>query len=204
MKLLLIIFLFPVCINAQPQNNRIINKDTMMVPKLIFNTNGLLKISPAKTSSKNDFNFFIGKWRLHNRVLKLTASGTKEWKEFEATQEMHVILKGIGNIDNFLATRDGKPFEGMTLRLFNPETRLWTIYWADSNYGILYLPAVVGSFENKIGHFFSQDDMNGKKLITVYRWDARDADNPIWSQATSEDNGQSWEWNWYMNMSRIK
>jgi hypothetical protein len=28
---------------------------------------------------------------------------------------------------------DGKPFEGLTVRLFDPQTRLWTIDWADSN-----------------------------------------------------------------------
>lgn len=115
---------------------------------------------------------------------------------------MHLILKGIGNIDNFIAVRDGKPFEGMTLRLFNPQTKLWSIYWADSNFGILYLPPVTGSFENKVGHFFSQDLINGKKVITVYRWDVRDIDHLLWSQALSEDDGKTWEWNWYMNFRR--
>jgi hypothetical protein len=32
---------------------------------------------------------------------------------------MYKILNGIGNIDNFLATFDGEPFEEMTVRLFN-------------------------------------------------------------------------------------
>src|SRR5882672_1074658 len=111
MKILLTILSFSLFINAQSQINKTTNKDTIVVPKLVFDTSGLLKIIPQKTSSKNDFDFFNGKWTLHNRVLKLTTGGTKEWKEFEATQEMHIILNGIGNIDNFLATRDGKPFE---------------------------------------------------------------------------------------------
>ena len=65
---------------------------------------------------------------------------------------MYRVLKGIGNIDNFLATFDGTAFEGMTVRLFNPKTKLWSIYWADSNEG-KFDPPVVGSFENSIGHF---------------------------------------------------
>jgi hypothetical protein len=202
MKNLTTILLLAICITGQSQIKE--KTDTLTVPNLFFDTNGALKIVPSKTSSKNDFDFFNGKWTLHNRVLKLTAEGKKNWKEFDATQEMHIILRGIGNVDNYIAERDGRPFEGMTLRLFNPQTKLWSIYWADSNYGILYLPPVVGSFENNLGHFFSQDDINGKKIITVYRWDARNSNKPVWSQATSEDNGKIWEWNWFMYMSKVK
>jgi hypothetical protein len=36
-----------------------------------------------------------------------------------------------------------------------------------------------------------------------FRWDARNPENPIWSQAFSPDNGQTWEWNWQMTFHRI-
>ena len=49
----------------------------------------------------------------------------------------------------------------------------------------------------------TKDTFNDKKVITVFRWDARDSNNPIWSQAMSDDNGKTWEWNWYMYMSKI-
>jgi hypothetical protein len=115
---------------------------------------------------------------------------------------MYSILNGIGNIDNFLATFDGEPFEGMSMRLFNPKTKLWTIYWADSNEGILQ-PGVSGSFDNNIAHFFTKDIFNGKEIVVVFRWDVRDKENPIWSQAFSEDKGENWEWNWFMNFSKF-
>ncbi len=115
---------------------------------------------------------------------------------------MYRVQYGLGNIDNFLAEFEGAPFEGMTIRLFNPKTRLWSIYWADSNTGDLD-PPVVGSFKNKIGHFYTQDIFNGKKIIMAFRWDASDHNCPVWRQVYSEDLGKSWEWNWYMYMSRI-
>jgi hypothetical protein len=202
MKYLLTILLFVTCSIGQSQ--KLIQQDNqaLPVPKLIFDANGELTITPSATSSKSDFDFFVGKWKLHNRTLKKKPDNTIEWQEFESTQEMHTILNGLGNIDNFLAERNGKPFEGMTLRLFNPQTRLWSIYWADSNFGVLGLPPVVGSFENNVGHFFSKDTYDDKNIITVYRWDARDWDKPIWSQASSHDNGETWTWNWYMYMRR--
>jgi hypothetical protein len=201
---LLLLPLFAIVLTTYAQEIPTVENENLPVPKLNFNSKGELQITPSSTSSKSDFDFFAGHWKLTNRMLKKKPDNTTEWTTFEATQEMHIILRGIGNVDNFIAERNGKPFEGMTLRLFNPQTKLWSIYWADSNYGTLGLPPVVGSFENNVGHFFSQDLIDGKPLITVYRWDARDQNNPIWSQATSIDNGKTWEWNWYMYMHKVK
>ncbi|CAI2767261.1 hypothetical protein ACHRVW_07995 [Flavobacterium collinsii] len=177
--------------------------DILKIPQIHLNENGELIITASDSSSKYDFDFFQGKSDILNKKLKQRLSNCTEWIEFPSTQEMYKILHGIGNIDNFLATFDGKPFEGMTVRLFNPETRLWSIYWSDSNTGILDKP-VIGSFENKVGHFFSKDIYEGKKVFQVFRWDARDENNPVWSQAMSEDSGKSWEWNWYMYMTKRK
>lgn len=116
---------------------------------------------------------------------------------------MYTILNGTGNIDNYLTNFDGEPYEGLTVRLFNPETRLWSMYWADSNHG-KFDPPVVGSFENKVGHFFAKDVFEGKKILVVFRWDARDRDHPVWSQAFSENDGNTWEWNWYMYFSKFE
>jgi len=179
------------------------NLINLTIPALQFTAEGEILISPSSTSSKQDFDFFEGKWKLQNKKLKDRLCNCNEWLEFESTQEMYRVLNGIGNIDNFLATFDGVPFEGMTVRLFNPATKLWSIYWADSNLGVLDRP-VLGSFENNVGHFFTKDIYKGKNVITVFRWDARDKNNPVWSQAMSADNGISWEWNWYMYMSRME
>ena len=179
-----------------------INQDNLKIPIINFDLNGELIIIPSVTSSKNDFDFFVGKWQLNNKKLKTRLNNCTEWTEFESTQEMYKVLNGIGNIDNFLATFAGEPFEGMTLRLFNPKTKLWSIYWADSNEGKLD-PPVLGSFENDVAHFITKDVFNEKNILVVFCWDARDKKNPVWSQAFSDDNGETWEWNWYMYFNKI-
>jgi hypothetical protein len=98
---------------------------------------------------------------------------------------------------------EGKRFEGLTLRLFNLKNRLWSLYWVASNVGALD-PPVVGSFENGVGHFFAKDTFKGKPIIMMFRWDARNKDRPVWSQAFSPDDGKTWEWNWYNISERIK
>ena len=179
------------------------NNATKDIPQIQFDAAGELVITASPSSSKHDFDFFEGKWKLHNKKLRSKLNNCTEWIEFESTQEMYKILNGIGNIDNFQATFDGQPFEGMTVRLFDPKTNLWSIYWADSNNGKLD-PPVLGSFENNIGHFFTKDIFDEKNVLVVFRWDATDQHNPVWSQAFSDDNGKTWEWNWYMFMAKIK
>ena len=171
------------------------------MPKIKFDANGGIMINAAPGSSGQDFDFFEGKWNVHNRKLKTRLDNCTEWTEFESTQEMHKVLRGQGNIDNYLAIFDGAHFEGMSIRLFNPKTRLWSIYWADSVEGMLQ-PGVLGSFDNNLGHFFAKDSFKGKKILVGFRWDIRDIENPVWSQAFSQDNGESWEWNWYMFFSK--
>jgi len=166
-----------------------------------FDINGDLNIVPAQDSSQNDFDFFIGKWKIHNRKLKTRLNSCLEWTEFEAFGEVRKILQGFGNIDNFCTEVDGIPFEGMTLRLFDPKTRLWSIYWADSNTVALDVPQV-GSFEDKVGKFYARDVFEGKDIIVQFNWDATDPEAPAWSQAFSADKGETWEWNWYMYFTK--
>lgn len=202
MTRILTILLLSLLTETYGQSKNMTNHEPLEVPKISFNNNGELVITASPTSSKNDFDFYQGKWKLKNKKLKTRLNNSTEWEEFESTQEMYKVLNGLGNIDNFLATFDGVPFEGMSVRLFNPKTRLWSIYWADSNEGVLQ-PPVIGSFDNNVAHFFTKDIFNNRKILVVFRWDVRDKENPIWSQAFSDDNGKTWEWNWYMYFSKF-
>ena len=167
----------------------------------VFKGSGDLQIVAAKSSSQKDFDFLIGKWKVHNRKLKSRLSGCSEWTEFEAQVDCRRILNGYGNIDSFQTTVDRTPFEGMSLRLFSPQTRLWSIYWANSETVVLDVPQV-GSFENKIGSFYARDTYEQKDIIVQFRWDVVNLNTPVWSQSFSADNGLTWEWNWYMTFHR--
>jgi hypothetical protein len=161
---------------------------------------GKLAITPSETSSKNDFDYLVGSWNIKNRTLKAQLSGSDEWEEFDATQEFRLILLGLGNVDIFHTELGGKAFEGLTVRLFDPKTRLWTIYWADSKDGRLD-GGKVGSFDGDIGEFFGRESVGGKEVIVKFHWDKRNSKAPIYSRAFSADAGQTWEWNWYSKFS---
>lgn len=165
---------------------------------------GDLEIVASKTSSLHDFDFLTGNWRMDNQRLKARLKNSKEWEAFESMDENPgPILQGIGNMDIYKATFDGKPMEGLTLRLFDPKTRLWSLYWVSSTNGVLD-PPVVGSFEGNIGRFYCKDVYQGTPVLVMFHWDKTDKDNPVWSQAFSTDNGVTWEWNWTNVSHRIK
>ncbi len=185
-------FFLPTDVAAQ--DRALIPDSAVPIPALQFDSSGALVIHASRTSSQHDFDYLIGNWKLRNRKLASRLTGSTTWLSYESRVEMHQILNGMGNIDKYTDNASGKPYEGVALRLFNPETRLWSIYWADGVSGKLD-PPQVGSFENGIGHFFARDTYKGRPIIVLFRWDVRNPKLPIWSQAFSPDEGKTWEWN---------
>jgi hypothetical protein len=169
--------------------------------KYSISPDGKLAVTASKDSSKHDFDFLVGEWKIRSRKLKEPLAGCNVWDEFDATQNLRQILHGFGNFDIFSTELEGKPLEGFTLRLFNPQTRLWTIYWADNN-EVKLDSGKVGSFDGDIGEFFACEVFAGKDIIVRFHWDKRNPKAPIWSAAFSVDKGQTWEWNWYAYFAR--
>jgi hypothetical protein len=168
---------------------------SLPIPPLRTNAAGELLIEASPTSSVSDFDYLVGKWKLTNKKLKCRLNGCTEWSPvFESYVDMEKVLGGMGNTDQYFENVSGKPFRGLALRLFDPTTRLWSIYWVDGSRGTMD-PPVVGSFSGGVGHFFGRDTYQGRPIVVVFRWDVRNPEFPVWSQAFSADGGKTWEWN---------
>ncbi|MEO6546892.1 MAG: hypothetical protein ABIN94_02795 [Ferruginibacter sp.] len=206
MKLLLVMLSFIIGNTLQAQRPVLTTDNSLTIPKVYFESNGALKITASPSSSPNDFDFLVGKWKMYHRRLNKRLENCKDWTEFESVDSNYQILSGKADMDIYYTTQMpghvGEAFEGVTLRLYNPTNHLWSLYWVASNIGVLN-PPVVGTFENNVGHFFTKDILNGKEIIVLFRWDVRDKEKPIWSQAFSPDNGKTWEWNWYNVSERL-
>lgn len=198
LKLSLNILLTTLLVFGSASAQSLITREKMT--NAVIDKDGNLTVTPSENSSARDFDFLAGNWTMDNKKLKSRLTNSAEWMEFRSTSEnLGSVLNGIGNIDFYRATFDGKPFEGLTVRIFNPATRLWSLYWVASDVGVMD-PPVVGSFEGTVGRFYCRDVYKGIPVIVVFKWDKTDAENPVWSQAFSTDNGKSWEWN-YSNVS---
>jgi len=152
-------------------------------------------------SDASDFDFWQGEWNVHNRRLRERFAGSDEWDEFEASCVARTILDGLGNEDEY-RTGFGGGYVGMSFRFFDPATRQWSIYWADSRFPVLLLESpVVGSFSGDVGVFEGDDTFDGRPIRVRFTWSGVTTATPRWEQACSDDGGETWETNWLMQFT---
>jgi hypothetical protein len=160
-------------------------------------------------NGRHAFDFLRGESKIFNRRLVTRLQGCDEWETFEARQTNRTLPGQIGNYDDFVAAAWRPGYVGLSLRLFNPQTGLWSIYWLDnktggmSSSGMLQ-PPVVGKFESGIGIFEGCDELEGKPIRVRYTWSDVDTAHPRWEQAMSDDDGRTWEMNWSMVFELIE
>lgn len=155
-----------------------------------------------------DFDFFVGTWSAQQRRLKKRLQNNHEWETFTATVTMQNLPGGLANFDTFVAESWRPGFMGMTFRVFNPATGLWSIFWItnsgegiDPQTGNLAQP-VVGRFNGDIGIFECDDVFEGRPIRVRFEWTRINAHAARWQQAFSPDGGKTWEVNWVMEFAR--
>ncbi len=153
------------------------------------------------------FAFLEGTWKAANRkrVKPLDPADT-EWVSFEGEIVSTQILDGMGTTDTFrVADMPGRgAFEGFTLRLLEPDTGLWRIWWASTiSKGQLDVP-VAGRFHDEQNGIFECDDVIDDVPLKVrYTWRIDSPTSVHWEQAFSFDDGASWDVNWMTDSTRI-
>jgi len=154
---------------------------------------------------RNEFDFIFGRWIVRNRKLvDVTDPTCGEWVEFEAHSEATPVLDRYGHVDRMYVTDppDGESFEGFTLRLFDPATRTWRIWWSSTRAPGILDPPVEGRFEAARGVFESEDEIAGHRVVVRFEWLTANTDAPRWQQSFSYDGGQTWKLNWVMDLQR--
>jgi len=159
--------------------------------------------SPAAVAEdgRHDFDFLIGRWSVAHQRLQRRLEGDTQWDRFAGVCEMRPILGGLGNIDDNIIDLPDGTYRGSAIRLFNPATRLWSIWWMDSRAPRLE-PPVHGRFERGLGTFFGEDTLRDRPTSVRYVWSDITATFARWAQAFSPDSGATWETNWIMEFTR--
>jgi hypothetical protein len=155
----------------------------------------------VREGTARDFDFWMGSWNVRNRRIRRRLAGSDGWDEFEATVVARPLLDGLGNEDEFRTEYDGG-FIGMSFRFFDPETKVWSIYWADTRRLGVLDPPVLGGFDGDTGIFEGEDTFEGRPILVRFKWSGVTTPTPRWEQAFSEDAGETWETNWVMDFTR--
>ena len=158
--------------------------------------------STTTQSTAADFDFLIGSWRVAHRRLKDRLAGSRTWVAFPGTTVVRKTLGGQGNVDDNVLERPGGAYCAMTLRVFDPQTDRWSIWWFDGRYPTSLDAPMVGRFEAGVGTFHADDTFEGRSVRVRFRWTSPEPDRPHWEQAFSIDDGVTWETNWTMDFAR--
>ncbi|HET6818008.1 MAG TPA: hypothetical protein VFH66_12355, partial [Mycobacteriales bacterium] len=134
-----------------------------------------------------------------NRRLRTLLSGSDDWEEFETKVESRPLLDGRGNMDTYNGV--DLDLSAVALRLLDPTTDEWWIYWANGRSGRLD-PPVIGRMDGTEGTFFGDDEYAGNPIRVRFVWCRVGDAAADWAQAFSRDDGATWETNWTMSFTR--
>jgi len=160
----------------------------------------------AQTTQRDgphDFDFEIGTWKTHLRRLLRPLTGSTTWVEYEGTTVVRKVWNGRANLVELKAAGPAGQFEGLSLRLYNPQARQWSLNFANINDGTLATPSI-GEFKDGRGEFYNQDTYNGRAILVRFVITKITEDSYRFEQAFSDDGGKTWEVNWIAIDTRIK
>jgi hypothetical protein len=159
--------------------------------------------SALQHDGQHDFDFEIGSWKTHLTRLDHPLSGSHTWIEYEGTSVVRKIWDGRANMVELEVDGPTGHVEGLSLRLYNPQSHQWSLNFANVRSGTMGVPTV-GEFKNGRGEFYDQEEFNGRTILVRNVWTDITADSWRFEQAFSDDGGKTWESNWIAVDTRVK
>ncbi len=157
----------------------------------------------AGRDGQHDFDFEIGTWKTHLRRLLNPLTGSNTWVEYEGTSVVRKVWNGRANLVELVADGPAGHFEGLSLRLYNPQSRQWSLNFANANSGVMAQPTI-GEFKDGRGEFYNQETFNGRAILVRFIISDITPNSCRFEQAFSDDGGKTWEVNWVATDTRVK
>ncbi|HWZ64634.1 MAG TPA: hypothetical protein VNX02_16565 [Steroidobacteraceae bacterium] len=156
----------------------------------------------AAAAGEHDFDFEIGLWKTHISRLVHPLTGSTTWVEYDGTSVVHKIWNGKANLLELEVSGPAGRIEALSLRLYNPVARQWTLNFSNASVGALGQPTV-GEFRGGRGEFYDQEDFNGRAILVRFVISDIRADSCHFEQSFSADGGRTWEVNWIATDTRV-
>jgi hypothetical protein len=157
----------------------------------------------APADGQRDFDFEIGTWKTHVSRRLHPLSGSTEWVELDGTSVVRKLLDGRANLVELDIAGPSGRITGVSLRLYNPEARQWSLNYSSIGAGTLSAP-LFGEFRNRRGEFFGQDTLGTRTIQVRFVITCATPDNCRFEQSFSGDGGANWEINWIATDTRTK
>jgi hypothetical protein len=156
----------------------------------------------ASRDGQHDFDFAIGTWKtqVSRRLHPLTGSDT--WVEYQGTSVVRPVWNGAANLVELVMDGPSGHFEGLSLRLYNPDSKQWSLNFSNRAAGTMAVPTI-GDFENGRGEFYNQETLAGRAILVRFVISPISTDTYRYEQAFSDDGGTTWEVNWIAMDTRL-
>jgi hypothetical protein len=151
---------------------------------------------------QHDFDFEIGSWHTHISRLLHPLTGSTTWVEYDGTSEITKVWGGRANLVELEVSSPEAKIEGLSLRLYNPVARQWSLNFANSRVGTLSVPTV-GEFRGGRGEFYDMEEFGGRMILVRNVFLDIMPNSYRFEQSFSGDGGKSWEVNWVANDTRV-
>lgn len=154
---------------------------------------------------QHDFDFELGTWKIHLKRLEHRLTGSTTWVEFDGTSVTRKVWGGRADLEEFETDSPvGGHIEGLTLRLYDPQTHQWSLYWATSKSGTIG-PPTIGQFKDGRGEFYDTEPSgpDGRSILVRFIWSKTGTNSPHFEQSFSDDGGKTWEVNWITDQTRV-
>jgi len=158
---------------------------------------------PAARDGQHDFDFAHGRWKIRIRKLKAPLHGSQEWVELAGTSVCRPFWNGSGNLDELQVDGPDGRIEAITLRMYSPSARQWSLSWATRKSASFGVPTV-GEFRDGRGEFYDQEVWEGRTILVRYVWSGITRTSAHFEQAFSDDGGKTWEVNWSSDQTRVE
>lgn len=147
-----------------------------------------------------DFDWEIGAW---DTVVQVRAPLSEDaaWTEFRGASIVHSFSAGRANLVDIDVTNGARRIEGVSLRLYSPQTGQWSLNFASMRDGALTAP-VYGAFENGRGVFYGQEMVEGRAVLVRFVISDITPISARFVQSYSADGGQTWIDNWIATDTR--
>jgi hypothetical protein len=155
----------------------------------------------AARDGQHDFDFEFGEWQAQVSRLLQPLTGSTAWADYKGVSVVRKVWNGRANLGEIDLKGTSGSIVGLSLRLYNPQSRQWHIRWASSNDGLLGTP-MIGHFENGRGEFYNQETFNGRAIYVRFIFSDITPRSFQIEQAFSDDGGKTWEPNWIAKFSR--
>jgi hypothetical protein len=150
---------------------------------------------PSLPDGPGGFDFEIGRWNSVVKRLKHPLSGSHEWVELSGTTVVRKLLDGRANIAELDIAGPSGRIQGVSLRLYDAQSRQWSIHYANIAAGALTAP-MLGDFRHGRGEFHGDDTLDGRPIKVRFVIDCDRRESCRFEQAFSADAGKTWELNW--------